>query len=125
MESGGRDCGRNGVDQPGRVVLPGRDYTVDECLDFCRNSTSCNFIGWKNTNGECRMYETCDGSGETRHTRFQKLCPETPYICPYGMHQVAAPVRSDDYYVGTADFGEVGPDEYIPGQLIDIHLRSL
>ena len=41
------------------------------------------------------------------------------------MHKVAAPVRSDDYFVGTADFGETGSSEYIPGELMDIHVRAL
>lgn len=41
------------------------------------------------------------------------------------MHKVAAPVRSDDFVVSTADVGETGPTEYVPNELMDIHIRSL
>jgi len=43
--------------------------------------------------------------------------------CPWGMHLVGAPTRSDDYIVSTADIGEEGPTFYEPGELLDIHIR--
>lgn len=45
--------------------------------------------------------------------------------CPWGMHLVGAPTRSDDYLVSTADVGEEGPTSYKPGELMDIHIRVL
>jgi len=45
--------------------------------------------------------------------------------CPWGMHLVGAPTRSNDYIVSTADIGDEGPTSYQPGELLDIHIRVL
>jgi len=118
-----RDCGREGVDRPSRMNF-GTGHTRQECLALCDELASCNYVTYRDGRGDCWAYETCDGVGRQGHERWHKHCPETPYICPFGMHAVSPPVRSDDYFVGTADFGEEGPSEYFPGQLMDIHVRS-
>jgi len=123
-ETMNRACGSGSISDA-VVSMPGRGHTQANCTQACLNSPTCNYVTWRIDRGECRLYETCEGTGRGGHERYMKYCPDIPYICPYGMHKVAAPVRSDDYFVGTADFGETGSSEYIPGELMDIHVRAL
>jgi len=123
-ETRNRDCGTGSVRDP-NVSMPGRDHTQANCTKACLDSPTCNYVTWRVDRGECRLYDTCEGTGRGGYERYMKYCPDIPYICPYGMHKVAAPIRSDDYFVGSADFGESGSSEYIPGELMDIHVRSL
>lgn len=46
-------------------------------------------------------------------------------ICPWGMHLVTPPRRSDAYIVSTAAYGETGPTYYTPGQYMDIHVITI
>jgi len=123
-ETMSKACGSGSIRDP-VVSMPGQGHTQANCTQACLDSPTCNYVTWRTGRGDCRLYETCEGIGRGGHERYMKYCPDIPYICPYGMHKVAAPVRSDDYFVGTADFGESGSSEYIPGELMDIHVRSL
>lgn len=54
------------------------------------------------------------------------LNPTTGEIgCPWGMHLVTPPERSDAYIVSTAPYGEAGPSSYTPGQIMDIHVITV
>jgi len=51
--------------------------------------------------------------------------PNGEVMCPWGMHLVTPPRRSDAYIVSTAPYGETGPTHYTPGQYMDIHVITV
>jgi len=69
----------------------------------------------------------CDALGLCTHpSSGAYLDPTTGEVgCPWGMHLVTAPERSDAYIVSTAPYGETGPTSYTPGQYMDIHVITV
>jgi len=69
----------------------------------------------------------CDALGLCTHpSSGAYLNPTTGEVgCPWGMHLVTAPERSDAYVVSTAPYGETGPTYYTPGQYMDIHVITV
>merc|ERR1719499_1298374 len=121
-------CDRIGDDKEGFKQLGPRSagWSLEECIDACLNRRQCNYFTLSNQ-GHCFMFQTCNGRRGKNVAFYRKKCTlsGTKYKCPFGMHKVAPPVRSDDFIVSTADFGEIGPTDYVPGEFMDIHIRSL
>jgi len=69
----------------------------------------------------------CDALGLCTHpSSGAYVNPTTGEVgCPWGMHLVTAPQRSDAYVVSTAPYGETGPTYYTPGQYMDIHVITI
>lgn len=68
---------------------------------------------------------TCDALGVCAVTSSGAYNDSNEIKCPWGMHLVGVPTRSNDYMVATSDFNHTGPTEYTPGEIMDIHVRVL